>query len=106
MKETLQGNEEAGPYSDEKKSEESPTPEEFTAVSTQTAVPQELETPKSEGGSTYRSWFTRKKKDGKPKYDESLFKAIHRTFFTRIWLAGVLKLTSGELYSVVYVSTS
>ena len=95
MKGTLQDHEEAEPYSDEKKLDESP--EELTAISTQTIAPQKLVPPKSEGGSTPRNWFTRGKKDGKPKYDESLFKAIHRTFFTRIWTAGALKLISGEL---------
>jgi hypothetical protein len=96
MKETLQDNGEAETYSDEKNSDESPAAEELTAVSTQTAVPQELVPPKSEGGSRSRNWFIHGKKDGQPKYDESLFKAIHRTFFTRIWTAGVLKLVSGE----------
>ena len=101
MKETLQDNEEAEPYNDEKKSDESLAAEGLTAVSTPTAVPQELVPPKSEGGSTPRNWFTRGKKDGKPKYDESLFKAIHRTFFAQIWTAGILKLLSGEFYFVV-----
>lgn len=32
----------------------------------------------------------------KTSYDKSLFKAILRTFATRIWLAGTLKLLSGE----------
>jgi len=31
----------------------------------------------------------------KKAYDESLFKALYRTFITRIWIAGVLKLISG-----------
>ncbi|PPR03716.1 hypothetical protein CVT24_007391 [Panaeolus cyanescens] len=37
------------------------------------------------------------KKNAKSPYDESLFKAIHRTFFTRIWIAGFLKLISDSL---------
>lgn len=111
MKETPRDNEEAEryndePYNDEKKSDETPAAEELKAASTQSAAPQELVPPKSEGGSTSRNWFKRGKKDGKPKYDESLFKAIHRTFFTRIWIAGILKLLSGKLYSVVYVPAS
>jgi len=32
----------------------------------------------------------------KPKHDESLFKALHRTFFTQIWISGVFKLVAGE----------
>ena len=31
----------------------------------------------------------------KKAYDESLFKALCRTFISRIWVAGVLKLVSG-----------
>ncbi|KAF9042985.1 multidrug resistance-associated ABC transporter [Panaeolus papilionaceus] len=38
-----------------------------------------------------------KGKKTKSPYDESLFKAIHRTFFTRIWIAGVLKLFADTL---------
>ena len=32
----------------------------------------------------------------KSNHDESLFKALHRTFFTQIWIAGVLKLVASE----------
>ncbi|KAF8154551.1 multidrug resistance-associated ABC transporter [Crassisporium funariophilum] len=35
--------------------------------------------------------------DSIPKYDESLFKALHRTFFRRIWTAGSLLLISDTL---------
>ncbi|KAJ7607370.1 multidrug resistance-associated ABC transporter [Roridomyces roridus] len=31
------------------------------------------------------------------KYDSSLFKAVHKTFFWRIWLGGILKLLSDTL---------
>ena len=31
----------------------------------------------------------------KPKYDASLLKALHTTFFWRWWIAGALKLVSG-----------
>lgn len=34
-----------------------------------------------------------------PKYDSSFPKALHKTFFNRIWAAGFLKLASGELIS-------
>ena len=30
------------------------------------------------------------------KYDESLFKALHRTFFKRIWFSAVLLVVSGK----------
>ena len=30
------------------------------------------------------------------KYDESLFKALHHTFFNRIWVSGFLLLISGK----------
>ena len=30
-----------------------------------------------------------------PKYDSSLFLALYKTFFTRIWFAGLLKVFSG-----------
>ncbi|KAG5645383.1 hypothetical protein DXG03_006336 [Asterophora parasitica] len=36
----------------------------------------------------------------KPKYDSSLFLALHRTFFLRIWIAGILKLFGGETRSL------
>ena len=32
----------------------------------------------------------------KPKYDQSLFKALFKTFFFQIWTAGILKLIAGE----------
>ncbi|KAF7792646.1 hypothetical protein EIP86_003743 [Pleurotus ostreatoroseus] len=35
----------------------------------------------------------------KKKYDASLTKALHKTFFWRIWIAGVLKLMSGPYTS-------
>jgi len=38
----------------------------------------------------------RSSKDEKPKYDQSLFKAIFKTFFYQIWTAGILKLLSGK----------
>jgi hypothetical protein len=31
------------------------------------------------------------------KYDESLFKALHRTFIKRIWFSAILLVVSGEL---------
>ena len=36
-----------------------------------------------------------KKQKSNPKYDSSLVKAIHVTFFWQIWGAGLLKLLSG-----------
>jgi hypothetical protein len=42
------------------------------------------------------SWFRRRKPEG-PKYDASLVRALHETFFIRIWIAGALKLCSGWL---------
>jgi len=44
-----------------------------------------------------RSWFRRRqaKKHKEPKYDASLARALHKTFFARIWIAGALKLCSG-----------
>lgn len=44
-------------------------------------------------------WFRRSKKPArkKPKYDGSLFKAIHQTFFYQIWFSGILKLISDTL---------
>jgi hypothetical protein len=37
------------------------------------------------------------------KYDESLFRALYRTFITRIWVAGVLKLISGMADSYLQI---
>ncbi|KAF9472565.1 multidrug resistance-associated ABC transporter [Pholiota conissans] len=75
-----------------------PPAETLTAVSTQTAVPHEAELEPELPGTAARagrwSCFGRK---SKPQYDESLFKAIHRTFFTQIWVAGTLKLLSDTL---------
>lgn len=36
-----------------------------------------------------------------PKYDASLVRALHKTFFWRFWFAGVLKLASGMLGSIL-----
>lgn len=104
--ESPQDNAESERYSDEKKYRERLSAEMITPPSTHTAVSQESEPSQPEGGLASRTWFRCGKKDGKPKYDESLFKAIHRTFFTRIWTAGVLKLVSGDIYSVFYLSGS
>ena len=38
----------------------------------------------------------------KKAYDESLFKALYRTFITRIWVAGALKLVSGMTDSYLF----
>lgn len=48
-----------------------------------------------------RSWFWKWPKiksslDGQ-NYDSSLIKALHKTFFTRWWIAGLLKLIAGAL---------
>lgn len=45
----------------------------------------------------YNTCFRRKKAAGTPKYDASLTKTLHHTFFSQIWMAGILKLFSGEL---------
>jgi ATP-binding cassette subfamily C (CFTR/MRP) protein 1 len=100
MGESSQANAELERYGDEKKLEGSLSGEMITTPSTRTAVSRESEPSKPEEGLTSRTLFGRGKRDGKPKYDESLFKAIHRTFFTQIWTAGVLKLVSGDIYSV------
>jgi len=106
MGESLLANAELERYGDEKKLKEKLSAEMITPPSTHTAVSQESEPSKPVEGLTSRTWFRRGKGDGKPKYDESLFKAIHRTFFTQIWTAGVLKLVSGDIYSIFYVSGS
>jgi hypothetical protein len=31
-----------------------------------------------------------------PKYDQSLFKALFKTFFFQFWTAGILKLMAGK----------
>ncbi|PPQ67201.1 hypothetical protein CVT24_011272 [Panaeolus cyanescens] len=41
----------------------------------------------------------------KPLYDESLFKAIHKTFTRRIWLSGLLLLVSAGMTTGLYVRT-
>ncbi|PPQ81812.1 hypothetical protein CVT25_013648 [Psilocybe cyanescens] len=85
-----------------------PPAEILTAVSTQTTVPPEAElekelAAKSSLNAHTRSlvkpwtWFRRGEKKAKPEFDESLFKAIHRTFFVRIWVGGILKLFSDTL---------
>jgi ATP-binding cassette subfamily C (CFTR/MRP) protein 1 len=47
-------------------------------------------------GSHQSSEKSKTKRRKKTNYDQSLFKAILRTFRYRIWLAGILKLLSGE----------
>ena len=37
-----------------------------------------------------------KTEENSKKYDESLFKALHRTFFKRIWISAVLLVASGK----------
>ena len=50
-----------------------------------------------------KSWFQMKPKTfktdsaGNKKYDSSLLKALHRTFFVRWWTSGLLVLIAGEL---------
>lgn len=45
---------------------------------------------------------SQKKSKSKPKYDASLLKALHETFFWRWWISGALKLASGT-YKPVHV---
>ena len=86
-----------------------------TAVSTQTAVPPdvELEGELPAGPDTkakkqtvtrgWSCWGRRKKDETKPIYDESLAKAIYRTFIVRIWFSGAMKLFSGTSALCFYV---
>lgn len=39
-----------------------------------------------------------------PKYNQSLFKALHESFFKRIWIAGFLKLFAGMSFLTSAVS--
>lgn len=39
---------------------------------------------------------TQQSAKAKPKYDSSLVRALHKTFFWRFWAAGLLKLFSGS----------
>lgn len=43
-----------------------------------------------------RRWFSKGSDRQKITYDASLVRALHRTFFLRIWVAGMLNLASGE----------
>ena len=38
----------------------------------------------------------------KPKYDQSLFKALFKTFFFQIWTAGILKLMAGKFQDSLF----
>jgi len=57
----------------------------------------------------YSSWFRKKPKvfktdpAGNEKYDSSLIKALHRTFFVRWWTAGTLVLIAGMIPSLQYL---
>ena len=77
---------------EETKNEETkPHVESLTTTSTQTAI-----SPGAIKPATMRSRISRiLGRKPKPQYDESLFLAVHRTFFTRIWVSGILKLFSG-----------
>ncbi|KAF9466008.1 multidrug resistance-associated ABC transporter [Collybia nuda] len=46
-----------------------------------------------------QTWFGKKRPvpEAKPVYDASLLQALHKTFFTRIWFAGMLNLCSDIL---------
>lgn len=54
-----------------------------------------------------RSWFPQRPEkfktgpDGQ-KYDSSLLKALHKTFFRRWWTAGLLKLIAGASLSAIF----
>lgn len=75
----------------EKNEETKPHVESLTTTSTQTAI-----SPGAAKPATKRSRISRLLgRKAKPQYDESLFLAVHRTFFTRIWVSGILKLFSG-----------
>jgi ATP-binding cassette, subfamily C (CFTR/MRP), member 1 len=53
----------------------------------------------------YSSWFHKKPKVFKAdneKYDSSLLKALHRTFFVRWWTAGILVLIAGMIPSLQF----
>ena len=65
---------------------------------------------KAEDGKTESQSAVSEEKGGEPgdiepskseqtakKYDESLFKALHHTFFKRIWVSAILLVISGEL---------
>jgi hypothetical protein len=72
----------------------SSTKEEDEAISISNPEKVDPDLPRSKW---YRSWFRRTKNPRIRKYDASLTKTLHNTFFFRIWTAGVLKLLSGEL---------
>ena len=42
-----------------------------------------------------RWWFREGSDEQKVTYDASLVRALHKTFFLRIWMAGILNLCSG-----------
>jgi ATP-binding cassette, subfamily C (CFTR/MRP), member 1 len=50
-----------------------------------------------------RRWFNKGPDKPKPEatYDASLGRALHKTFFIRIWIAGMLNLCSGVSVSFV-----
>jgi ATP-binding cassette subfamily C (CFTR/MRP) protein 1 len=69
-----------------------------------TAPPEELDEEKGASDATApppeaftRTWYGKKQavKVEKPVYDASLLQALHKTFFMRIWFAGMLNLFSG-----------
>ncbi|KAJ7270615.1 multidrug resistance-associated ABC transporter [Mycena haematopus] len=57
----------------------------------ETTPAKEKESPKP------RRFWHRKPKAEKPEFDSSLFKAVHQTFFVRIWTGGFLKLFADTL---------
>ncbi|CAA7270432.1 unnamed protein product [Cyclocybe aegerita] len=102
--------EKEGVYDDEKGGEGggemAPPADTHTGVSTPTVVPAEgdlrpLNVPSDAQARSTRMWpfarFFTRRRDREQKYDESLFKAIHRTFIVPIWVAGTLKLFGDTL---------
>ncbi|KAF8884421.1 ATP-dependent bile acid permease [Gymnopilus junonius] len=75
----------------------------LTAESTQTAVPPDVDqlpgtkTKKKTDSKAWSCFGQRKKAVKKSVYDESLVKAIYRTFMVRIWFSGAMKLFSDTL---------
>jgi ATP-binding cassette, subfamily C (CFTR/MRP), member 1 len=102
----LRHSQSSGPSVSAKKEE---TRSESVTPSTSVEDKEKREDELSDTTTKWWSWFQMKPKifktdsAGNKKYDSSLLKALHRTFFVRWWTGGILLLLAGEFHCTIFV---